>query len=95
MSEPIVSRKIYFAVWGTLMLMTLVTSLVAFVDLGPFNTVIALVIATFKASLVVLFFMHARYSPRLTRVVITAGLFWLGILLVLSLADYATRLWPM
>jgi cytochrome c oxidase subunit 4 len=94
MSEHVVPKKIYLAVWGTLMVMTLVTTLVAFVDLGRFNAVIALAIATFKASLVVLFFMHAKYSPRLTRVVITAGIFWLCLLLALSSVDYLTRLWP-
>ncbi len=94
MAEHVVPKKIYVAVWGTLMAMTLVTTLVAFVDLGRFNTVVALAIATFKASLVVLFFMGAKYTPRLTRVVITCGIFWLALLLAFSLADYLTRLWP-
>jgi cytochrome c oxidase subunit 4 len=94
MAEHVVPKKIYFAVWGTLMLMTLVTTLVAFVDLGRFNTVVALAIATFKASLVVLFFMGAKYTPRLMRVVIICGIFWLAILLAFSMADYLTRLWP-
>jgi cytochrome c oxidase subunit 4 len=94
MSEHVVPKKIYVAVWATLMVMTLVTTLVAFVDLGRLNTVVALAIATFKATLVVLFFMGAKYSPRLTRVVILAGLFWLAILLVFSSVDYLTRLWP-
>ena len=94
MSEHVVPKKIYLAVWGTLLVMTLVTTVVAFVDLGRFNTVLALGIATFKASLVVLFFMHAKYSPRLTRVVITAGIFWLCLMLAFSSADYLTRLWP-
>jgi len=74
--------------------MTLITTLVAFVDLGRFNTVVALAIATFKASLVVLFFMGAKYTPRLTRVVIICGIFFLGLLLAFSMADYLTRLWP-
>ena len=94
MPEHIVPKKIYLATWATLMVMTLVTTLVAFVDLGRFNTVLALAIATFKATLVVLFFMHAKYTPRLTRVVITAGIFWLGILLAFSMVDYLSRLWP-
>ena len=94
MAEHIVPKKIYLATWATLMVMTLVTTLVAFVDLGRFNTVLALAIATFKATLVVLFFMHAKYTPRLTRVVITAGIFWLGILLAFSMVDYLSRLWP-
>ncbi len=94
MAEHVVPKKIYVAVWATLMAMTLITTLVAFVDLGRFNTVVALAIATFKASLVVLFFMGARYTPRLTRVVIICGIFFLGLLLAFSMVDYLTRLWP-
>jgi len=94
MAEHVVPTKSYVAVWATLMAMTLITTLVGFVDLGRFNTVVALSIATFKASLVVLFFMHAKYSPRLTRVVITCGIFFLVLLLAFSIVDYLTRLWP-
>ena len=94
MAEHTVPKKIYVAVWATLMAMTLTTTLVAFVVLGRFNTVVALAIATFKATLVVLFFMGAKYTPRLTRVVITCGIFWLAILLAFSVVDYLTRLWP-
>ncbi|HXY02457.1 MAG TPA: cytochrome C oxidase subunit IV family protein [Terriglobales bacterium] len=91
-SEHIVSSKIYFAIWATLMCLTVITASVAFIDLGPFNTVVCLVIATVKALLVVLFFMHVKYtSEKLTKTVIIAAVFWLGILLVLSLADYSTR----
>jgi len=68
MTAHVVPKKIYVAVWATLLLMTLVTTLVAFVDLARFNSVVALAIATFKATLVVLFFMGVKYSPRLTRV---------------------------
>ena len=94
MAEHVGPKKIYVAVWATLMAMTLITTLVAFVDLGRFNTVVALAIATFKASLVVLFFMGAKYTPRLTRVVIICGIFFLGLLLAFSMVDYLTRLWP-
>ena len=94
MAEHTVPTKIYVAVWATLMVMTLTTTLVAFVDLGRFNTVVALAIATFKASLVVLFFMGAKYTPRLTRVVIICGIFFLALLLAFSMVDYLTRLWP-
>jgi cytochrome c oxidase subunit 4 len=94
MADHVVPKKIYLAIWATLMVMTLVTTLVAFVDLGRFNTVVALAIATFKASLVVLFFMGAKYTPRLTRVVIACGIFFLVLLLALSMVDYLTRLWP-
>lgn len=94
MAEHVVPKKIYFAIWVTLMAMTLITTLVAFVDLGRFNTVVALAIATFKASLVVLFFMGAKYTPRLTRVVIICGIFFLALLLTFSMVDYLSRLWP-
>jgi len=94
MAEHTVPTKIYVAVWATLMVMTLTTTLVAFVDLGRFNTLVALAIATFKASLVVLFFMGAKYTPRLTRVVIICGIFFLALLLAFSMVDYLTRLWP-
>jgi cytochrome c oxidase subunit 4 len=61
--------------------------------MGPWNTVVALAIASFKASLVVLFFMHLKYSRPLMRVVIAGGLFWLAILLVLTLSDFMSRGW--
>ena len=93
MSEHIISSKLYYGIWITLLVLTVVTALVARVDLGPFNTIVALVIATFKALLVVLFFMHVKYtSEKLTKTVIVAAIFWLLLLLVLSMADYTTRL---
>jgi len=92
MSEPILSSKLYVGIWAALMVLTVITARVAFVDLGPFNTVVALVIATVKALLVVLFFMHVKYaSEKLTKMVIVCSLFWLLILLFLSLADYGWR----
>jgi cytochrome c oxidase subunit 4 len=87
------SSKFYYTIWIALLVLTVVTTLVARVDLGPLNTVVALVIATFKALLVVLFFMHVKYtSEKLTKVVIVAAIFWLLLLLGLSMADYTTRL---
>jgi cytochrome c oxidase subunit 4 len=92
MSEHISSNKLNVTIWITLMCLTVITAGVSFIDLGPFNTVVALVIATFKAVLVVLFFMHVKYSSeKLSKVVILASLFWLILLLTLSLADYGTR----
>lgn len=92
MSEHIISSKIYIGIWATLMVLTVVTASVAFIDLGPLNTVVALVIATCKALLVVMFFMHVKYtSEKLTKMVIVSSLFWLMLLLFLSLADYTTR----
>ncbi len=91
MSEHIVSKTIYFLIFGALMVLTVVTYMVALVDLGPMNVVVALGVAVTKAVLVVLFFMHVRYSTRLTKIVVIAGFFWLAILIVLTLSDYFTR----
>ena len=94
MSEHIVSRKVYFTIFGALMVGTAATVVVAFIDLGgQFNTVVALTIAVIKATLVVLYFMHVRYSSRLTWVIVGSGLFWLGIMFALTLSDYLTRGW--
>lgn len=93
MSEHILSSKLYYAIWAALLVLTVVTAWIATVDLGPLNTPVALVIASFKALLVVLFFMHVKYtSEKLTKVVIFASIFWLLLLLLLSMADYGTRL---
>jgi len=89
----VVPVRVYLAVFAALMVLTAVTTAAAFHDLGPLNNVVALGVATLKATLVVLFFMHARYGTRLTPLVITAGLFWLLILIALSLTDYLTRGW--
>jgi len=92
MSEHVLSTKLYYGIWIALMVLTVVTARIAFIDLGPFNTVVALVIATCKALLVVLFFMHVKYaSEKLVKMVIVASIFWLLLLLLLSLADYGTR----
>ncbi len=93
MSEHILPSKMYYGIWIALLILTAVTAGVSFIDLGPFNTIVALVIATFKALLVVLFFMHVKYtSEKQTKTVIIAAIFWLLLLLGLSLADYTTRL---
>ena len=94
MSEHIVSRNVYFAIFGALMVGTAATVGAAFVDLGGgWNTVLALTIAVIKATLVVLYFMHVRYSSRLTWVIVGSGLFWLGIMFALTLSDYWSRGW--
>jgi cytochrome c oxidase subunit 4 len=95
MSEHIVPKKIYFVIFGALMALTAITVFAARI---PFHnealgTVIALAIAVTKAVLVVLFFMHVRYSSRLTWVVIASGFLWLAILISLTLSDYLTRGW--
>ena len=92
MSEHILSSKLYYGIWIALMVLTVVTAGVATIDLGPFNTIVALLIATSKALLVILFFMHVKYtSEKLTKMVIISSIFWLLLLLFLSLTDYGTR----
>ncbi|MDP9267945.1 MAG: cytochrome C oxidase subunit IV family protein [Acidobacteriota bacterium] len=96
MSEHIVPIKTYVMVFLALMAGTAITVWVSLVDLTWFpgaNLVIALIIASIKATLVILFFMHARYSPRLTWAVVIAGLFWLGLMMVGVMNDYAFRGW--
>jgi cytochrome c oxidase subunit 4 len=93
MSEHIVPTKVYYTIFGILMLCTYLTVQIAFLDLGPLNVVAALTIAVFKATLVVLFFMHVKYSTKLTWAVVLGSVFWLGILLALTMSDYLTRVW--
>lgn len=92
-AHVVVPVRIYLAVFAALMALTAITVVVAFLDLGFFNPIVALSIAVLKAALVVLYFMHMRWSSRLTWVIGGASLFWLGILLVLTMSDYATRAW--
>jgi cytochrome c oxidase subunit 4 len=87
----IVPRKVYFAVAAALMVLLVLTYAAAQVDLGPFNIVVALAIAFTKAILVVLFFMEARWSSRLTWVVALAGIVWLALLMGGTLDDFLTR----
>ena len=91
MSEHIVSPKIYVGIFVSLMVLTAATVAAAYVNLGAFNIVVALAIASLKATLVVLYFMHARYSPKRTQLVIICAVFWLAIMLALTLSDYSTR----
>ena len=91
MAEQIIPPKTYVLVFTVLLVLTYTTYIVAFVDLGPWNVVVAMAIAIGKALLVALFFMHLRYSPKLTWIVTGGGLFWLGILLALTASDYLTR----
>lgn len=95
MSEHIVSRRIYFLIFGALIVLTLLTYFAALIDFHSeaINTSVALVIAVTKAMLVILYFMHVRYSSRLTWVVIASGFLWLMIMIGLTLADYLTRNW--
>jgi len=96
-SEHIVSAKLYWLIFLALIVGTVVTAWVATIDLGTYhgidaNTVVALLIATCKASLVVLIFMHVKYtSEKMTKAILLAAIFWLLLLLVLSLTDYSSR----
>jgi cytochrome c oxidase subunit 4 len=92
-TDHILPTRVYYTIFGILMLCTYLTVQIAFFDLGRLNTIAALVIAVFKATLVVLFFMHVKYSTRLTWAVVLGALFWVGILLTLTLGDYLTRGW--
>jgi cytochrome c oxidase subunit 4 len=84
----------YFGVWIALLAGTFITYKAAFIELGPFNAAVALGIATVKATLVVLFFMHVWHaSEKLTKVVVIAALFFLFLLLGLTMADYISRPW--
>jgi cytochrome c oxidase subunit 4 len=91
MSNHIVPLRTYYLVFLALIVCTAITVAVSFVDLGRFNVVAALGIAILKATLVVLFFMHVKYSGKLTWVVVAGSLFWLGILIVMTAGDYLTR----
>src|SRR6266436_5847391 len=94
MSEHIVQPRIYIVIFLALMVGTALTVLAAFRDFpGPLNVVVAMTIAVVKATLVVLYFMHVRYSSRLIWLVIFAALFWLGIMFALTISDYWTRNW--
>ena len=93
MSEHIVPRSTYFAVFGALIVLTAVTVITANYDFGRMNDVVAMTIAVTKMMLVLLFFMHVRYSSRLIWVVVAGMFFWLVILLTLTLTDYSSRTW--
>jgi cytochrome c oxidase subunit 4 len=93
MSSHILPKRVYYTIFAILLFCTYLTVQMAFLDLGAMNTVAALVIATFKAALVILFFMHVKYSTRLTWAVVLGSIFWLGILLTLTMSDYLTRVW--
>ena len=89
----ITPTRVYYIIFGVLIFCTFLTVQISFLDLGPVNAIAALTIAVFKATLVVLFFMHAWYSPRLTWAVVLGSVFWLGILITMTMTDYLTRAW--
>lgn len=94
MAEHISSKKLYITIWAILICFTVITAAVSRIDLGQLSGIVALTIATIKAMLVVLFFMHVKYiSDKMTVVVIVAGVFWLLVLMFLSMTDYVSRSW--
>jgi len=99
MSEHIVPVRIYLTIFLVLLVGTGLTVLAAFIDFdkygfpSQFNTIVALTIAVAKATFVVLYFMHVRYSPRLVWLIVAAALFWMAIMFSLTFSDYFTRNW--
>jgi cytochrome c oxidase subunit IV len=91
--EHVVPYTVYLAVFGALMVLTVLTVVVAFFDLGNLNVTVALTVAVMKASLVVLFFMHAKYQSQIIKLVVLSSIVWLGFLFVITLSDYLTRGW--
>jgi cytochrome c oxidase subunit IV len=92
-TEHVVPLKTYVGVFFALIIGTILTTAVAYVDLGRWNTVVALAIAVAKMLFVILFFMHVKYNPGLTRIIIVGAFFWLGIMICFSMTDELTRSW--
>lgn len=92
-THHVVPKRTYFLVFTALLVLTATTVGVTFVNLGRLNLIIALLIAVTKASLVVYIFMDVRQSSGLTKLFVGAGLFWVGVLMVLTFSDYLTRMW--
>jgi cytochrome c oxidase subunit IV len=93
MSEHILDTKVYLKIFGLLIGLTVVTVVAAFINLGPLNTPIALLIAVVKATFVLLFFMHLKFSSQLNKLVAVAGLLWLIVLIGFTMSDFLTRPW--
>ena len=93
MSAHILPKRVYYTIFAILMFCTYLTVQIAFFDLGALNTIAAIGIACFKATIVILFFMHVKYSTRLTWAVVLGSICWFGILIALTMSDYLTRVW--
>ena len=89
----IVTPLQYSYVYGTLIVGTILTVLAAQVELGVFNPIVALAIACFKATVVILFFMHVKYQSRLIKITVGAGFFTFIVLITMTLSDYMSRAW--
>jgi len=92
-SAHVLPIRTYLVVWLALLVGTAITVAVAFQDLGPLNNIVALSIAATKATLVILYFMHGKYSTRLTKLVIVTAFVWLVILIAFTLFDFGSRDW--
>jgi cytochrome c oxidase subunit 4 len=93
MSEHVVKKSLYYTIFGALLLCTALTIAVAYVDLGNFNIVVAMLIAMFKGALVVLFFMHVKYSSRMVKLYVVVGFSWLLLMIGITMTDYLSRSW--
>ena len=91
----IVSPRVYLLIFGTLLLCTGLTVWAAFTEMGWLNPVVAIAIACFKATLVVLYFMHIRYSSTLMKLTVCAGVFTFLVLITMTMSDYISRAWGM
>jgi cytochrome c oxidase subunit 4 len=92
-SEHIVSPKVYGVIFASLLVLTGLTTAASYVEMYVFNAVVALGIACLKAVLVILFFMHVKYSSRLTKLTVAAGFFTFIVLITMSMTDYISRAW--
>jgi cytochrome c oxidase subunit 4 len=95
-SQPehhVVGPKIYLLILGALLVLTAITTGAAFINMGVFSPIVALAIACFKAVLVILFFMHIRYSSKLMMLTVGAGFFTFLVLITMTLSDYISRNW--
>ena len=93
--EHVVGPKVYGLIFAALLILTASTVGASYLEMGAFNVVVALAIACIKAVLVVLFFMHVKYSSRLTKLTVAAGLFTFMVLITMSMTDYISRAWGM
>jgi cytochrome c oxidase subunit IV len=91
--EHIVSPKVYLLIGAALLILTATTTAVSYLELGDYNAVVALAIACIKMTLVVLFFMHVKYSSRLTKLTVAAGFFTFIVLIMMTMTDYVSRAW--
>ena len=92
-ADHIVTPKVYLVIGAALLVLTATTTAVSYVELGVFNAVVALAIACMKMTLVVLFFMHIKYSSKLTKLTVGAGFFTFLVLLTMTMTDYISRAW--